>query len=265
MTDEQRFLFDTRGYFIIPDVLSEHQIETLKATIKNSTEQFPPVPQSEGPLHWHRLWRDLLDLPHLSPILEEIIGNPRRVPDAMPSFRLDHINVHTHVAKGFKGGMLHGGWNTVTGFFRYDNGRFYNGLTTVSFELYDTAPNDGGFACIPGSHKGNVAMPEGWADLSQGIPEAVARVAATPGDAIIFTEALIHGTLPWTVDSPRTTVFYKFSPHALTWSADFFEPRDFYDYSDMDDRKLAILEPPNARYRHRPTALEPRDAETTDA
>ena len=266
MTDEQRFLFDTRGYFVVPNVLSATQIETLKHTIKGPTEQFPPVPQSEGPLHWDRLWRDLLDLPALSPILEEVVGNPRvGAASGRPSFRLDHINVHTHVANGFKGGRLHGGWNTVTGFFRYDNGRFYNGLTTVSFELYDTRPNDGGFACIPGSHKGNVPMPAEWTDLSQGIAEPVVRVAARPGDAIIFTEAIIHGTLPWTVDAPRSTVFYKFSPHALTWSADYFEPDDFRRYTDMDDRKLAILEPPNARYPHRPTAPAPRDDATRDA
>lgn len=262
MTNEQRYLFDNAGYIVIPDVLTSDQVDQLRATLRESTEQFPPVPQTEGPLHWGRIWRDLLDWPSLSPILEEMIGNPPLLAgrrsrcdnaDPLPTFRLDHINVHTHVGKGFKGGMLHGGWNSVSGFFRYDNGVFYNGLTTVSLELYDTAPNNGGFACIPGSHKGNVSLPDGWADLSQGVEACVSRVAAKPGDAIIFTEALTHGTLPWTTDKQRTTIFYKFSPHNLSWSADFFDPEDFCHYDDMNDRKLAILEPPNARYHRRPT------------
>ena len=87
-------------------------------------------------------------------------------------------------------------------------------------------------------------------------PNCVRRVPAKPGDAIIFTEALTHGTLPWQANDPRLTVFYKFSPHTVTWSADFFDPEDFRNYEDIDDRKLAILEPPNARYARRPTDPE---------
>jgi ectoine hydroxylase-related dioxygenase (phytanoyl-CoA dioxygenase family) len=127
------------------------------------------------------------------------------------------------------------------------------GLIVVAFELFDTFENDGGFCCIAGSHKGNIELPQSWADLSQGVHPCITRVPARAGDAIIFTEALTHGTLPWTVDAPRQTVFYKFSPHGTTWSADYFSPEAFRHYSDIDDRKLAILEPPNARYWGRPT------------
>jgi hypothetical protein len=270
MNDEQRYLFDIFGYLVVPDVLSADQIDELRSTLKSSTEQFPPVPQSEGPLHWGKIWRELLDLPVITEILEAMIGNPSlragrqaRAEGAapLPTFRLDHINVHTHVQQGFKGGMLHGGWDGVSGLFRYDNGVFYNGLTSVTFELYDTHPNNGGFCCIPGSHKANRKLPAKWADLSQGVPSCVERVAARPGDAIIFTEALTHGTLPWTAAEKRMTLFYKFSPHNLTWSADFYDPEDFRQYDDMDERKIALLEPPNARYRRRPSRPSPRHRE----
>jgi hypothetical protein len=82
---------------------------------------------------------------------------------------------------------------------------------------------------------------------------SISRIAAQAGDAIVFTEALTHGTLPWTVDDPRQTIFYKFSPHGTTWSADFLQPKDFAHYKDMGDRRMAILEAPNARYSGRPT------------
>ena len=259
MDEEQKYLFDLFGFIVVRDVLTQEQISKLRSTIRGGTEQFPPVPQSEGPLHWDVIWRDLLDLPVVSELLECLIGNPNllkarkekyEVP--LPTFRLDHINVHTHVQKGFEGGRLHGGWNGTAGLYRYDNGIMYNGLTTVSFELFDTKPNNGGFACIPSSHKANLQLPENWRDLSTGVNECIERVSAKPGDAIIFTEALTHGTLPWDVEEKRTTVFYKFSPHALTWSADFFNPDDFMGYEDMDRRKLALLEKPNARYPQRP-------------
>ncbi len=270
LDEEQRYLFDTFGYLVIPHALAKIQVDELLATLRGSTEQFPPVPQSEGPLHWGKVWRDLVDLPTITPILEDIIGNhgvresraARELP-YLPSFRLDHINVHTHVKQGFQGGTLHGGWKGTGGtqFSSYHDGRFYNGLVSVSFELFDTHPNAGGFGCIPGSHKTNVTLPGSWRDLSKGVHDCVTRVPATAGDAIVFTEALTHGTLPWSVDAPRRTLFYKFSPNGSTWSSDFFNPADFRDYPDMDDRKLAMLEPPNARYPHRLTKPAPLERE----
>lgn len=260
MNEEQRYLFDAFGYFIVPDALTAPQIERLKRTLRNPTEQWEPLDMAQNPLHWDSVWRELLDLPTLSPIIEELVGDPSLMAarkanaddQPLPTFRLDHINVHTHVAKGFKGGQLHGGQG-VNGQFAYHDGRFYNGLLTLSIELYDTHPNNGGFACIPGTHKSNVALPAHWRDLSRGVHASVTRVAARPGDAIIFTEVLMHGTLPWTSDAPRSTIFYKFSPHNSSWGAYYFDPADYLHYADITNRQLAILEPPNARYRGRPT------------
>ncbi|MCY3860015.1 MAG: mitomycin antibiotics/polyketide fumonisin biosynthesis protein [Gammaproteobacteria bacterium] len=273
MTEEQRYLFDTFGYLVIPNALKKAQVEDLLTTLRTSTEQFPPIAQCEGPLHWGKIWRDLLDLPSITPLLEEIIGNhgvregrAKQGLPYIPTFRIDHINVHTHVKKGFAGAVLHGGWKGTGGsqFTSYHDNRFYNGLVSVSFELFDTFPNDGGFGCVPGSHKSNVAMPSTWRDLTKGVPDCVKRISAAAGDAIVFTEALTHGTLPWQVDAPRRTLFYKFSPHGSTWSADYFNPDDFRTYPDIDDRKLAILEPPNARYTHRPTRPAPLNDEVED-
>lgn len=52
MTNEQRYLFDNAGYIVIPDVLTSDQVDQLRATLRESTEQFPPVPQTEGPVAW---------------------------------------------------------------------------------------------------------------------------------------------------------------------------------------------------------------------
>lgn len=270
LTTVQQYLFDLDGYVLINNVIDQSLIEELKDSLEGETEQYQPVPQQSGPLHWGRAWRDLLDIDAVSEILEELIGNAglaegrreRTGQAPLPTFRLDHINVHTHVTKGFEGMALHGGWKGTGGaqFFRYHDGHFYNGLVVVAFELFDTHPNDGGFCCVPGSHKSNLPFPDNWRDPSEGLADCVRRIPAAPGDAIVFTEALIHGTLPWQVDDPRQTLFYKFSPHATSWSGDFFKPADFYHYNDMDDRKLAILEPPNARYAGRPTRPDRSEA-----
>ena len=146
-------------------------------------------------------------------------------------------------------------------FFRYHDGHFYNGLVVVAFELYDTQENGGAFCCIPGSHKSNLPIPGDWVVPGQAPADLVRKIPAAAGDAIIFTETLIHGTAAWELDTPRQTLFYKYSPHGTSWSADYLDPGDFRQYADMDDRKLAVLEPPNARYSGRPTRPMRRDEE----
>ena len=81
---------------------------------------------------------------------------------------------------------------------RYNNGKFYNGLIAVAYELNAVQPGDGGFACVPGSHKANFELPPDWKNSAtqDEIPEVVDCVAVGAGDAIIFTEALAHGTVP---------------------------------------------------------------------
>ena len=81
-------------------------------------------------------------------------------------------------------------------YYRYANGRFFNGLIAVAFEFETVQPGDGGFACVAGSHKANVELPRDWkVAATQGdIPSCVHRVAAEAGDAIIFSEACAHGT-----------------------------------------------------------------------
>ena len=71
MTEEQRYLFDLNGYIVVPDVLDESQVQTLRDSVQCSADT-----ESKEPLHWHSLWRDLLDWPSLTPIMEELIGNP---------------------------------------------------------------------------------------------------------------------------------------------------------------------------------------------
>ena len=65
---DQLYLFDTFGYLVLADVISTGQIEELRCTLQHAIGQFEPTPQAQGPLHWAKVWRDLLDLPKLSPV-----------------------------------------------------------------------------------------------------------------------------------------------------------------------------------------------------
>ena len=163
-----------------------------------------------------------------------------------PKVRLDH-DYCIFMRDGAPHGGLHGGASPQVGagdhWYVCHNGVIRNGLTVISFNLTDAGPGAGGFGCIPGSHKSNFSFPGEWRDLETLHP-FMRAVTGKAGSAILFTEALTHGTLPWHGDE-RRTVFYKYSPNSISWYAQYY---DADQYEGLTDRQRQILEPPNARY-----------------
>lgn len=274
MDEEQRFTFDTFGFLTVEDAITPEQVAELKATVDGKGPDLHSQHADRGGF-WSQAFFDLLDVPALAEILDEIYGGVRA--GGLPPFRVDHINVHTHGTfnKDFAGGTIHGGngrllnphraHELVTHYFTRDavRGTFANGLVTVAFELEDTVCNGGGFGCLAGSHKGSYRVPDAWVDLSKGVHPMVTRVPARAGTAIIFTEALCHVTLPWTAPSTRTTLFYKYTDREETYSGpeNFFSPADADPWQGGDERKRAILAPPPQAFVERKVALAQRAAE----
>lgn len=193
------------------------------------------------PLPPTRHYQALIDNPRILPYMEELLG---------AQFRLDHEYADViRAGQGPIGTSLHGGGTPFdpTHYYIYENGRLRNGLSVVAYNLRDVHPGDGGFACVPGSHKGNMRFPDEWRVLDT-LHDCVRPVTGPAGTAVIFTEALVHGTLPWTGADERRTVFYKYSPRAVSWAARYY---DEADYDDLTEQQRALLEPPNARYSWR--------------
>ena len=170
-------------------------------------------------------------------------------------FRLDHdyADLIRH-GKGPIGTKLHGG---AVPFdpgqsYTFIEGRPRSGLMVVAYNLRDVNPGDGGFGCVPGSHKSNLPFPESWKELEVDEELDLVRAVTGPaGTAIIFTEAMTHGTLPWRGAGERRTLFFKYDPGPYAYSAVYYD-RD--RWPDLTERQRAILESPNARYQGRPTA-----------
>ena len=242
MNDSERYLFDLQGFLVVPDALSAEDVATLNAIldehIAGETEADMRTRRFGRLLTWGEPYRNLIDNPRIAPYLEELLG---------PKFRLDHD--YADVIRGGLGPIgatLHGGGTPFdpSQYYHYRDGRMSNGLMVVAYNLRDVNPGDGGFACVPGSHKSNFRLPDEWRNLETLHP-VVLPVTGPAGTAIIFTEALTHGTLPWTGHDERRTIFYKYSPHPISWSARYYNADD---YEGLTERQRRILEPPNARY-----------------
>jgi ectoine hydroxylase-related dioxygenase (phytanoyl-CoA dioxygenase family) len=127
-----------------------------------------------------------------------------------------------------------------------------NGLCVITFFLTPAREGDGGFACIPGSHKSNFisSLPT---DVRRFERKAhyVVQPAVEAGDALFFTESVIHGTLPWRAPHERRALLYKYSPGYSAWSQNYYDPEEFETLTDQQRR---ILAPPSVG--RRPNVVE---------
>jgi hypothetical protein len=247
MTDQERYLFDLQGYLVVPDALTAAQITGLNAMLdeRMAREVAPDASTHRfmGTLDWGQPFVDLLDNPAVEPHLAEILGD---------GFRVDHVYLDV-IRSGLSpiGATLHGGGTPFdrVNFYDFRNGRMYSGLFVVAYNLADVGAEDGGFACVPGSHKSNYPFPDDWKDLSRR-PPFVQAVTGPAGTAVLFTEALTHGALPWSGAGERRTLFYKYHHHGASWASTYPVPEGL----PVTESQRRILEPPHAPGLGKPLA-----------
>jgi hypothetical protein len=251
MNDAEKYLFDLRGYLVVENALTPDEVAALNATldekIAGSIAPDKTTHRFGGLLDWGPEFRALIAHPKVTPYLYALVGD---------RCRLDHDYLDIiRSGLGPIGATLHGGGtpHDPSQSYRVIDGRMYNGLIVVVYALKDVNPGDGGFACVPGSHKANFRLPAEWALMGEKLADCVSPVLCKAGDAVLFTEALTHGTLPWHGKDERRSVFFKYSPHFQSWSARCYDPAA---YKDLPPEALRMLEGPNARYRGRPGAVD---------
>jgi ectoine hydroxylase-related dioxygenase (phytanoyl-CoA dioxygenase family) len=218
ITPQERYMFDVQGYIVIKDVLDAQTVELMrqdmaKAGIAHAEDQ-PGATRFGDFLKWGKAWRDLIDQPRIFPFLMELLGD---------KFRLDHAYGMAMRVTGkppVEGGEMHHEADMYTyGCYYLNNGRqMHNGLIVVSYALTDIQENAGGFICIPGSHKASVPMPREFHSM-KGNP-MFKQIPQKAGDVLIFTESLVHGTMPWTsTTGERRSVLLKYCPGYMQWSS----------------------------------------------
>ncbi|MBV9849805.1 MAG: phytanoyl-CoA dioxygenase family protein [Armatimonadetes bacterium] len=215
MKERERYLFDLQGFLLVEDALSPQRVAALNGLldeqIARRAEADMRTQRFGGPVSWGEHGRALVDNPRLAPYLTELLG---------PNHRLDHDYADViRSGLGPIGATLHGGATPFdpAQYFLFRDGRMHNGLTVVAYNLKDVHPGDGGFGCVPGSHKSNYPYPDEWRNL-ENPPPFVQAVTGPAGSAVIFTEALTHGTMPWRGLGERRTLFLKYCPRPVAWS-----------------------------------------------
>jgi hypothetical protein len=209
MTDEQRFVFDLKGWLLLPGVLEPDLIEAIREDLRK------PTPQNA---HDRRRTlsgaaQELVDHPAIVGILREIIA-PDPSPDSY-GFRCESSFVMGR-AYGQRGPKPpHVGPLVGPLAYRVLNGTIWSGLTRVVWELSPVRQREGGTPVMSGSHKSNFAVPP---SCQQYDPFLYEGYTCPAGSALIFSESCWHYGVEWkdAVD-PRLAIFNCYNSYVSQW------------------------------------------------
>ena len=214
MDEQQRYLFDLQGYLVLKNILPLSEVSELKeacVNLENTTSEKLPYPVCHGKKpNSDELY--LSNVVEAAPIFENLIDVPEVIDivrETSPgTFRLNHTNLISRSGHSYT--RMHMG-NVPThpkAIYRCQSGEIFSSLTKAVFPIDATSEEDGCFAVIPGSHKANFRRP--WSDHPNENPPLV-PIITKPGDAIVFSEALAHGSLVKQSKRIRRTLYYCYS------------------------------------------------------
>lgn len=263
MTPKERYYWDLNGHLILRGVLTRSELEAANAAIDACSDRINPGEPdrlSRGSKSLRGLGRpglrgtQLLNIekPHCD-IFRRLLVHPAVISRLRvmcgAGFRLDHGPQFIGGVKGTSGHRLHGAGAPHKPFVGYNHqaGEPYVGGVTVSWQLAEVIENQGGFACVPGSHKSNFDAPDGVTSCDEHTGTVI-QPAARPGDVVFFMDgAQTHGTFPWRNDHERRSILYKFASRTSARTgptADVAPPDVYWDeevVDDMTDEQLAVM------------------------
>lgn len=279
-----RFAFDLNGYIVIRGVLSEAEVASANAaidqhvselaertgTLRNTKTDSPLAGDGStgrkdlaGMLGWPSPQRD---------VFRQILTHPRLVPYYLAllgaGYRMDHLPLLITQECGAEGFSLHGGPLTGDGSFnptlqyRCVGGQMWNSLLAASVVLTDHNPGDGGFCVLRGSHKLNFPVPPDLAHAKDaGLSEHIYQPVTRAGDVVLFSEATVHGCLPWSSERQRRVALYRFAPATVAYGRSYHPTWPEAMLEGCTEAERAVLEPPYANRLDRPVVQAPEDGD----
>ena len=236
LTDMERYLFDLNGFLVLRSALSAEELSACNAILDDLQDCGPG--EWRGHVHGHNFTGsheglNLQQIYEAGAPFERLIDHPSWYDKVLHFIGTDEFNFDANHAPCFidenfasiRGpgqaiGLHSGGHKRVQRCqFRYHDGKFHCGQINILMAFNDVGPGDGATMVIPGSHKSNVAHPEyGKAQMTtdhgtsvDGITGAV-EVHLKAGDAILFVDAIMHGSARRVNEGQRRIAVYRYGP-----------------------------------------------------
>lgn len=232
MTPEQKYSFDLTGLLILDHFLTP---ECLTALNGAWPDRIAGRDMFDVNFAWGEPWTALLALDSLRPVLQTLLGK---------GFRVDHAFGVSELFYSTKGRMHHQSHLVDLGVtYTYQRGRPYTSLLTLSVALVDIPAGAGGFCCVPGSHKANVDCPSSWFEIEK--HPHMMQIPQKAGSAVLFTEALTHGTYHLGHEQPRRSIIMRLTPGGVQFRRNPNQPETTLlpPTPGWDNSDFAIMRP----------------------
>lgn len=227
------YLFDLKGYLILEQAVSPAEVSALNECL----DSIPPLEKGQWHGHVHcqdtdqpeKFGINLQQIYEAGPPFESLIDHPswiervKRYVGGEGTFDHQHgtVCIDENFAN-FRGPgqaiSLHSGGHDRAKRvqFRYHDGKFFCGQINVLIALTDIGPGDGGTMIIPASHKSNIEHPhfrtQVYGEVAVDDVVAAEEVYMKAGDALLFVDALAHGSAERLNPGQRRIVVYRYSP-----------------------------------------------------
>jgi len=208
--------FDLNGFVVLKKIISLKKIRKMNRTLENIEKSKPQdLPHN---VFFGKKKNDkeayISNVLEINKDFEGLATNPlilkliNRVTLGM--YRLNHAVAMTKFKKNTYT-YLHMGNLPMHPkvFYMAKNKKIFSNVTKVVYPICNNNKLDGGFAVIPGSHKSNFKRP--YDNNPKNNLKILKYVEAKPGDAILFTEALAHGSLINKSNKIRRILSYCYS------------------------------------------------------
>ena len=218
LTQEQKYLFDLRGWLLIPGVLNADEVAEMREFCLRLQHNPASIPELErntlgGPL------QKLADHPVVVGFMNEFVAYPGLSNQGCYGFRQESCHLFYRTVGQGKFGPHNGG-----GMVRFSGdshtyhcipGKANAGLTRVVWELNPVETGTGGTLLVSGTIKGVLAVPDSLQNPNQPLWETYGCPA---GSLLFFTEALTHSATAWTnAKNDRVAIFSCYNTVNSKW------------------------------------------------
>lgn len=213
LSAEQRYAFDTHGWFLVPEVFTGSELKEMRDfgyRLHHDPESIPEHERSAigGPL------QQLIDHPLVASVLNEFTAHPAVSGRDRYGFSVESTSLFYRTPGMGRFGPHNGnGLLRFPGDVHYYNafpGKGYSPHTRIVWELEPVKKGEGGTLLVTGSHKSVYTAP---VDIQNPESDIWSTYGCPGGSLLIFTEALTHSATLWrNTDNDRIAVFNLYSP-----------------------------------------------------
>lgn len=238
-TGMERFLFDLNGFIVVRGAIAPGLVAACNASL----DRLQRLRQGDwaGHVHGHTYggreglnlqqiyeggacWEELIDHPACIERVRAFVGGegtfdylhgPLFIDECFANIRAEGeaIGIHSGGQEGCSRTRYH-----------VQDGRFHCNQVNVLIAWRDIGPGDGATMVVPASHKANFRHPDfdrcrmrdGAAASAEGVAGAV-EVHLRAGDALIFTDAIMHGSAARRNPGQRRISVYRYGVSWGRW------------------------------------------------